>query len=194
MTTTTADLRITPTTGGPLALYERYAGQTSAQPCYVALDLRTHEVWAGVNHEIGNAVPADVWHGRVRRYAIPLVQPETANQIIAHIGADLARVLDGSEIVYDGSNSVGRLSPDAEAAEESIMDTIESFDSDVHVWDDPAAWLEPVMDVVRTDLEDGESAATVASDYQGTGEYDDFPFIDGLEQYIERLAEEVRGA
>ena len=51
-------------------LYHHYDGQFEAQTAYVELDLRDGELRADWDAEVGNGVPADVWHGLRRRYGI----------------------------------------------------------------------------------------------------------------------------
>lgn len=66
-------------------LHCHYDQQTSAQPCYVSLDCGTGELTASYNVEIGSAIPFSVYHGHVRRYGIPCLTPEAANDLLETI-------------------------------------------------------------------------------------------------------------
>jgi hypothetical protein len=103
-------------------LYHRYPGQTNPQPTHIEIDPETRTLSADWNAEIGNAVPARVWHGLVRRYALP--SPYLSQAAIKRIMEDIAplavRVCDGFASRWDGHNTVGVLNEDAMDAEEAI--------------------------------------------------------------------------
>lgn len=143
-----------------------YPGQTSPQPAYVELDIENDSLTWDYNGEIGNAVPAAVWHGIRRRYSIP---SETKGVALATLLEDVAfrtlleRVLAGAETKWDGNNHVARLTQDAGDAEEEIERLIEGSiceDDRVNVYD-VGDWLASVS---MADLfEDGDTfAAAVA--------------------------------
>ena len=71
MTTLTLKPRLADLYDEMAPLYLHYDGQTDAQPAYVSLDLKTGEIDARANGEIGNAVPFSVWHRLVLRYCKP---------------------------------------------------------------------------------------------------------------------------
>ena len=91
------------------------------QPAYITLNLRTGEVDADYSGEIGNGVPADVWHGLVIRF--PLSSEATGGTIENMIDNNLSifqEILDGSEVVWDGSNHVGKLTDEAREIAEDM--------------------------------------------------------------------------
>lgn len=121
----------------PFELYCSYDGQE--QDCMIELDLETGQLDASYNPEIGNAVPSRVWHGVVRRYPLPCLSSQGANRAMEAILPLAQRVLDGAEVVWDGSNWVSKLNEDAEKAEYEIERMLEPgnfSDSDfIAVWD-----------------------------------------------------------
>ena len=95
-------------------LYLKYDSQIFPQPCGFELDLKSGVLRAFVSNEIGNAIPEAVWNSRVLRFEIePLL---TAPKIQELAEANLEKfqaILDGSEIVWNGSNNVGKLNDEA---------------------------------------------------------------------------------
>ncbi|MBV2364245.1 helix-turn-helix domain-containing protein [Streptomonospora nanhaiensis] len=113
-------VEITPCTR-PAELYRRYDGQTGPQPCFIELDTRDGAMRADYDAEIGNAVPASVWHGLVRRYPIPALSAEAANRVMEEIRPLAERIVTDTEEHWDGNNHVARMGADALAAEEEIQ-------------------------------------------------------------------------
>ena len=114
------EITITPV-AGKFDLLTQYQGQTSPQDAYIELDTKTGEMSAKYNPEIGNAVPMRVWHGITRRYSIPVVSAVTANALMMEEIKPLAqRVVDGSEIIWDGNNHIAKFNQDAQEADEEI--------------------------------------------------------------------------
>ena len=102
-------------------VYCKYPQQCNPQPAYITLNLRTGEVDADYSGEIGNGVPADVWHGLVIRF--PLSSEATGGTIENMIDNNLSifqEILDGSEVVWDGSNHVGKLTDEAREIAEDM--------------------------------------------------------------------------
>lgn len=85
-------------------VFEQYQGQFEAQPAYISCDLRTGEIWAAANGEIGNAVPMDVYHGHVR------------------LAARMGPIIDGYESRWDGSNHVANFTEGAQQALYALED------------------------------------------------------------------------
>lgn len=108
----------------PTGLHCHYNGQTSAQPAYIELDLREGTLHATYNGEIGNAVPGTVYHGFQRRYTIPVLTGQAANEAMARIAPLADRMLADWKEVWDGNNMVARLGEDAQAAEEEIEEEL----------------------------------------------------------------------
>lgn len=113
---------------GRKPVYMHYPGQLHPQPAYIELDCRARTVLACYNAEIGTAVPLAVWHGLVRRYAIP--PDATCKQINALMHAlrpSFERICDSINIYWDGNNTVGRLSGDDVEIEYEIDDIISEY-------------------------------------------------------------------
>jgi hypothetical protein len=114
-------------TDGPAPLYHRYPSQTTEQRAYVELD-ENGTVTADWDGEIGGGVPSHVWHGRTRRYSVP---SNVSGRALAgllrseRVLSLLERVYEGLEIVWDGSNHVGRLTDDACEADSELADAID---------------------------------------------------------------------
>ena len=145
MTTLTLKPRLADLYDEMAPLYLHYDGQTDAQPAYVSLDLKTGEIDARANGEIGNAVPFSVWHRLVLRYSVPAeIRGGALQALVADLLPLLERVYAGGEIRWDGSNHVGSLDDAATDAEGEIrlrLDEIDAKADCVAVWS-PEDWLE----------------------------------------------------
>lgn len=132
-------ITITPVVGR-LSLHCLYNSQITSQPCFIDLDLETGNVSAGYNPEIGgNSFPTAVFNGIWRRYAIPCMTGGSANNLMEELVPLLQTVLDGSIVVHNGQNWVGRLTEEAKTSEyqiENYIDTMsyECIDS-AHAYD-----------------------------------------------------------
>lgn len=102
------------------ALYRHYQGQTSPQGCYIELDTRNGELTADWNAEIGNGVPASVYHQIVLRWDIPTLTAPSANRLLDKLATLATQVLAGATTEWDGNNHVGKLTADARAAADDI--------------------------------------------------------------------------
>ncbi len=102
-------------------LFARYRGQNRAQWACIELDLISGKLWAAYDGEIGDSVPAPVWHGVRQQYEVTniLVSSEI-NDLLDRIAPIAQRVLDGST-VGDYSESVS-MTDDAENAEMEIRE------------------------------------------------------------------------
>ena len=111
-------------------LYMKYPTQHQPQDCFIELDPEEKTVGAKSNPEIGNGVPEAVWHGRVRRYCIPLFKSEVVNELMDELKPLFERVIAGYESYWDNSNLRGTLSDDADEAEQEISCAIERCGED----------------------------------------------------------------
>jgi hypothetical protein len=120
-------------------LYKMYPQQTRPQPAYIEIS-EDGDLAANYSGEIGNAVPASVWHQRDLRISIP---PGAAREAIQGFVADnvdlFRRVIAGHSVEWDGSNHVGRLTDDARDALETLERKAESIES-IAVWT-AADWI-----------------------------------------------------
>lgn len=124
-------------------LYDRYEREARPQPAYIELD-SDGEISADWSGEIGNGVPAAVWRRQRLRWYVPSeISGGGLRILIEDLRPLLERVAAGHSVEWDGSNWVGRLSNDAEAADEEIRDRLEqdaqSIET-VEVWE-AEAWL-----------------------------------------------------
>lgn len=173
------------------ALYCHYQGQTEPQDCYIELDTRDGALSADYNAEIGNAVPSEVYYGHIRRYSIPVLKAETANELMHEIETLAQRVVDGAEIVWNGNNNVTRLSEDAKDAESEIEGVCDRYDDgdSLDVWD-AGEWLYEGRKDIIARLKAGESVADLEKEFEADADGEDV-VLDGLTHYLENLAEEA---
>lgn len=104
---------------GRRPLYRQYPGQGSPQPAHLEIDTREGHAGAGwaVNPEIGDGVPAQVWHGlAVRVRCETWLSGAQMRALSRRIADDVDVVIDGTDRVWDGSNHVAVRGPDAHAA------------------------------------------------------------------------------
>ncbi|MFI7524533.1 hypothetical protein [Nocardia salmonicida] len=97
----------------PAALHRHYPGQEAPQTCFLALDAESGELSADWNGEVGNAVPASVYHGRTIRWRIPTLTAAAANRLLAEVTPLAQALLDDWPVVWNGSNMVGAASTEA---------------------------------------------------------------------------------
>lgn len=124
---------------GIAPLHHRYPGQAGPQPAYIELT-EDGKVLADFNAELGNAMPAAVWHRRTLRWPLP---PDVRGEALTAFLADpaalalLQRVHAGHSVEWDGSNHVGRLDEDARAASDKFAELIERdlAGDEAAVWD-----------------------------------------------------------
>lgn len=111
-------------------IYSRYRTEVNPQPAYIEIDMEKETVEADYSGEIGNAVPAKVWHGLVRR--IPVTPYAKGSVLAAFLESDelrtlVERMIAGFESVWNGNNYVSKMTPDASAAEEELERAAEAF-------------------------------------------------------------------
>lgn len=151
--------------------YHKYPNQLHPQPAYVEIDPESYKsrpdegdiddgVNASINWEIGNAVPFDVYHGKVIRLSLdPCVDSDAVDELLSssRFKHYVAKLCNGHTIEYDhqGSNLVGVLDESGEFAQQELENMLSELPT-VIVWD-PSDWLAPVRgsdELGRTTLED----------------------------------------
>jgi len=173
------------------SLLQIYPGQSEPQGCYIELDVRTGELCADWNGESGNAVPAAVYHGIVRRYAIPPLRVSIVNALLDEVAPFAGVVVNGTAIEWNGANHVAVLSDQAEEAEVEIERMCGDADDDeVEQYADAGDWLYHARDTLAGRLASGESVDSLVAELDGDGT-DDQPILVGLRPWLERLAERV---
>jgi hypothetical protein len=166
-----------------------YPRQFVAQDVFVELDLRNGKLSAGYNPEIGNAVPSNVYHGLIRRYSMSVRRAENVNRLLEEMVDYAQLVQDGSRIEWDGHNHVMILNAEAQQAEEAIRYTCGEYEDDM-AWTDAGDWLYESREEIKARFRQGKSVEDIADEEQGNGD-GDRPVLMGLEQYLERLREEI---
>ena len=113
---------VTVSTVEPTELHHQYPHEHGPQPCYVEVDLENRHVAADWNPEIGNAIPARVFHGFARRYPIPALTSTATNELLAKIRPLAERMVADWDERPDryGNNMKAVLGDDAQAAEEEV--------------------------------------------------------------------------
>jgi hypothetical protein len=117
-------------------LYHKYSGQTSEQPAYIYLDPEEGTLYADWYGEIGaNSRPMDVHHGlRLWWPVSPYLTGGQLAELLEEIKPLAQKVADGWSREWDGTNNVGRLTPEAEEADQEITAAVE-VEGEAHVWD-----------------------------------------------------------
>ena len=127
----------------PAPLFFKYPRQCNPQPAHVELD-HAGRVTADSSGEIGNGVPFHVWHRRTLRFR---VDPCVGGAALAdYLEGDegralLERIHTGHTVEWDGSNHVGMLDEDAEAAKLLLEQALMALDC-VVVWNTDE-WIGP---------------------------------------------------
>ena len=106
---------------GIAPVYTKYDSEFQPQPAYIRMD-EDGEIDAWVNGEIGNAVPASIWHGRTLTWRVPSnVRGDALLAFVKEHQPLFERVYLGHEVDWDGRNHVGTLDEDAQEASEAIV-------------------------------------------------------------------------
>lgn len=115
------NITVTITDVAPAELHRQYPGQHEPQDAYVEVGLEQQTLCADYNGEVGNAVPADVYHGQVRRYEIPALTSTAANELLEEIRPLAERMVADWDEKWNGNDMVAVLGDDAAAAEAAIQ-------------------------------------------------------------------------
>ncbi|MFC9816500.1 hypothetical protein ACFVJM_31070 [Streptomyces virginiae] len=186
----------------PDELHARFHGQSEAQPAYVELGLEDGILLASYSTEVGSGVPASVHHGIDSRWSIPLLTQDAANRLLDELAPLAQRMLDGSEIVWNGSNRVGRLvTEDAEAAYDAIAERCEGIEEHDGNPDLLAVWSTDSIGGLWDAEEAGVTAGTTDEELDRIGERLTEEFrdgqglevvvIEGLDDYLRRLRDDL---
>ena len=104
--------------GEPEELLTWYPHQLQPETVHLYLDPEANDGAGRLLCEAdsgGGGTPSNVWHGLVRRFALPLLSANGANALMRsnEVQALAARIVAGYSHAWDGSNHVGRLPADA---------------------------------------------------------------------------------
>ncbi|MFD0269582.1 hypothetical protein ACFVGY_23900 [Streptomyces sp. NPDC127106] len=186
----------------PDELHARFQGQSEAQPAYVELGLEDGILLASYSAEVGNGVSASVYHGIDRRWSIPVLTQDAGNRLLGELAPLAQRVLDGSEILWDGNNRVGRVvTEDAEAAYDEITERCEGIEDHDGNEDLLPIWSTDSIGDLWDAEEAGVTAHTTDEELDGieerlTEEFRDgqgleFVVIEGLDNYLKQLRDDL---
>lgn len=165
------------------------------QTPYIELDLTSPDKPLDIDTYCQiDGTPISVWHGVVRRYCLsPYTNAEDlTTDINAGVFDELfQRIVDGSEVEWDGDNHVGRLNEDAREAEEELEKLLEDYaDGSIGLWE-AGDWLQHNADedlgvtASSTDEELAKKAKELEDDARAEG-----AVVVGIEEHLrERIAE-----
>lgn len=112
-------------------VFRKFEGQNEAQDAYVELRPEENLLIADYDGEIGNAVPFSVVHGRVLRWGIPAdISREGLEKLLEGIRPYAEQIVKGYSSEWNGSNLIGHLTPEAEAANRKIIEICDSAEDD----------------------------------------------------------------
>jgi len=162
---------------------------------YLELDLEDEKtpLYLGTVYGIDGA-PESVWHGRRRRYWLPnnVNAEELTTDINAGVFNELfQRILDGSEVVWDGDNYVGRLNEDARKAEEELEEELEGYEDESIGLYEAGDWLQDssTESLGVTASSTDEELAKIAQELEEEARAEGAVVV-GIEEYLrERIAE-----
>lgn len=145
------------------SLWQHYSGQQQHQPVFASLDLRDGEWTVDYSGEIGNGVPADVWHGHVLRFDLDVIPTaDGANRLLTRTAAAAQRLLDAhrsrrhapQRSAFDDSPDPCQGEIDAATAElEQALRDIPDADR-IDVWDLESIWSSLDYNEITADMTD----------------------------------------
>ncbi|MFD4947002.1 hypothetical protein ACFWNT_31870 [Streptomyces sp. NPDC058409] len=145
----------------PDALFRRYPHASAPQPAYIELGLEDGVFLASYDPLVGPGRPVEVASGIDRRWAIPALKGEAANELLGELAPFAQRVLDGAAVEWDGENYVGRLiTDDADEAYGLITVRCEAIDATEHSQDVLPVWD---MDSIGSPWSADDAGITAAS-------------------------------
>lgn len=183
-------------------LYYKYAGQLQPQDAYIEMD-EGGGISAEWNGEIGNAVPAGVWHHRSLRWSItPEVSQEMLDELLAD-GSELRRLLavvhEGHSVDWNDSNHVGVLNDDAQAARHDVDNLLHRLGEEdcLPVWEAAdwlggcTVWRDGCVIVCMDEITSATTDAALellAAEYEGEAEHEGV-CVDGILEHLTELRE-----
>lgn len=182
---------------GPLhPLFAHYGGQSGAQPAYLEIDQDDKSIRCDYSGEIGNAVPADVWHGRRIRFSIPHdLTAHEANTLMAEVAPLAEKLIGLYECRWDGSNHAGRYT-DPDAAEElkgeieSVCEAAQTCSEGVwyaEQWFSDSSTYPASLTAQTTDEQLAAIIAADTADAQASG-----ATVHGLDEFLTELRDRLR--
>ena len=170
------------------------AGTLKPMEVYLHIDLNTHKTYIDTYYHI-DGVPVEIWHGVVRRYRIQ--SDVDAVELTADINNGkfdevLSRIVDGSDVVWDGDNWVGRLTDDGHDAEHDLEKILLEYSGDgmIGLWE-AGDWLQDssTESLGVTASSTDEELAKIAQELEEEARAEGAVVV-GIEEYLrERIAE-----
>lgn len=125
---TTTTVTITPVAEAT-ELYHHESGQPSPQEVKMHLDIATGALsTAFVPYGDEHSIPESVYHHRGALWTIPCLTMDAANRLLSEVAPIAQRIIDGTEIEWDGVDNVGTYDTDAAAAIAEVAALIETYD------------------------------------------------------------------
>lgn len=110
-------------------LYRHEQGQSGPQEVQLHLDIATGSLVAAYTPRGDEtSIPKSVYHHRGVLWTIPCLTGDAANRLMAEAAPLAQRIVDGTEIEWDGANHLGIQNADAQEAIEMIAALIETYD------------------------------------------------------------------
>lgn len=164
------------------AMYCRYPRQDAAQDGIVEFNMQTGKLSVGYNPEIGNAIPMDVYDGRVIRWYCAPVQGDNIADMLAEIAPHAQAMLDASHGRADEAMAVHGY------ADEAITEIVDRYSEIAPVVEYAAAdWYgyesPDVVDIARSGGAEAVEAWLDAQYEQDGSER--APFLYGREAFID---------
>lgn len=165
------------------------------EKAYLYFEPDKGKLWVETRNSVENSgVPMDVWNGVVLRWPLP---PSTnAKWLSDAVNSGefddlLDRIAQGYSCDWDGSNWVGELTPDAEAAFQEMEERLQAFqDQEIGVWE-ADEWLRDTSDEdlgIRPDMTD-EELEQVAKSWEDDAEFYGVKLLWTYEYILQRVEE-----
>lgn len=135
-----------------------------------------------------------VWHGKELQYRISghPDEEELRNFLITGRGQRLLRTIcNGHGIEWDGSNMIGRMTPEAIDAAEELQAALMEFESKYEFWN-ASDWLYPGAEQRVTARTTDEELAQIASEFEAIAEADNVVLDEGVLPWLTRYRNELQ--
>lgn len=119
--TTTEPLDLKLLTEDETSTHRHAANEVNSHSVYLYLDTRRREASYHIQHPANrNMIPSPIWHSIDHQWVVPSLPRAEANELLEDLEPILRRIADGTGTRWDGSNHVGQITDDAEAAIEEL--------------------------------------------------------------------------
>lgn len=197
---TTPAVTITPVAEAT-ELYRHEQGQPTQQEVRMHLDIESGTLSAAYTPRGDEeSMPKSVYDRRGVLWAIPCLTMDAANRLMAEAAPLAQRIIDGTEIYWDGQSRVGTQNADATSAIAAVVELIRSYDDvdhtiseysgDEYYDDGPDAARETLG--INADTTDAELARIVEA--AAAEALDNGVVIPDLHDYLTQLRDELREA